>query len=265
MFLSRTMSHRRVDTRVLPKPWLGPVVLLLQLGLASAAVTCSLKFEGYGSKQGLKSAYLACIGGSITAAAHPILLAPVSRSFSGVTWSDSGLCGVGKKVCLLTICGSSSAIFHGAVITNVNVSSSVNNLLCVADSSSLVFDSARFHGNTGIAITGDLTSVRLHIKNSRFTNNTNAVKDLEGAALQLNNGTGLVQSCTFAGNRVVFRGGVIGLHNQAQITVVSSILQDNEGEHGTHMMVPEGLPSVTITCSCCMYAHTNMFVPLCSR
>jgi hypothetical protein len=243
-FLRHMVSGRHASARLLLKPWVGPVVLLLQLGLASAAVSCSLKFEGYGNKQGLKSAGLSCTGGSITAAAHPVLLAPFSRSFSGVSWSDSGGCGRGKKICLLTICGSSSAVFSGAVITNVNISSSAGALLCVTDSSSLVFDSARFHGNIGLPILGDYTAVRLHFENSKFTNNTNIVEGLEGAALHMNGGTGLVHSCTFAGNRNLFRGGAIGLSNQTRLTVASSFLQDNEGGHVSCMMVLEGMPFV---------------------
>lgn len=213
------------------RPWLGPVVLLLQLGLSSAAVSCSLKFEGYSHKQGVKSAHLSCTGGSITAAAHPVLLAPFSRSFSGVTWSNSGGCGESKEFCLLTICGSSKATFVSADVANVNISSTTGLLLCVRDSSSLVFDNARFHGNSGRPLAGDTTAVQLHIKNSRFTNNTMYGAAMEGAALHLNGGTGLVQSSTFAGNRGFFRGGAIGLRNNARLTVTSSVLHNNQGEH----------------------------------
>jgi hypothetical protein len=224
---------RHNNAGLMLRPWLGPVVLLLQLGIASAAVSCSLRFEGYGNKQGLKSAHLSCTGGSITAAAHPVLLAPFSRGFSGVTWSSSGGCGTSKNHCLLTICGSSKAAFFGAVIANVDVSSSIGALLCVRDSSNLVFDSARFHGNSGLQLLGDTTAVHLHIKNSRFTNNSNLLKGLDGAALLLKNGTGLVQSCTFAGNRGLSTGGAIALGNNARMTVMSSVLQDNTGRHNT--------------------------------
>jgi hypothetical protein len=229
MFVKHTKCRARF--RSLLRPWLGPVVLLLQLGLASAAISCSLKIEGYGSKQGIKSAHLACTGGSIIAAAHPVLLAPFSPSFSGVTWSNSGSCGESKETCLLTICGASAASFVSAAIVNVNVTSSVRLLLCARDSSSLVFDSARFHGNSGRPLASDATAVHLHIKNSHFTNNTVYGAAMEGAALHLNGGTGLVQSSVFAGNRGFSRGGAIGLRNNARMTIVSSTLQDNTGEH----------------------------------
>jgi hypothetical protein len=216
--------------------WLRPALLLLQLGLASAAVSCSLKLEGYGNLQGLKSAHFSCTGGSITAAAQPILLGRFSPRFSGVTWSKSGGCGRAERVCLLTICNSRNATFPGAVIINVNVSSVIGALLCVVDSSTLVFDNARFHGNTGSILVGDHTNVHLHIKNSRFTNNT-TVQDVEGAAFLLNNGTGLVQSSTFAGNRALTRGGAIGLRNSARLTVVSSVFQDNTGHDGMQIFL----------------------------
>jgi hypothetical protein len=146
-----------------------------------------------------------------------------------------------RKRCLLTICGSSSATFPGAVFTAVNVSSSVEGLLCFVDSSSLVFDSARFQGNTGIALASDNTTVHLHIKNSRFTNNTNPAKGLGGVALQLIGGTGLVQSSTFAGNRGLSPGGAIVVSSHARLSVVSSILQDNTGKPCNSHAVSWGL------------------------
>jgi hypothetical protein len=131
----------------------------------------------------------------------------------------------------MVICKSSKAAFHSAVIMNVDVSSSIGTLLCVRESSSLVFDSARFHGNTGLPIVGDASAVHIQISRSRFTNNTNLVDGVEGAALLLNGGTGLVQSSTFAGNRAV-RGGAIGPRNQPRLTVTSSSFRDNEGRPG---------------------------------
>jgi hypothetical protein len=204
-------------------------MLLLHLRIASGAVSCSLMFKGYGNKQGIKLAHLSCTGGSITAAAHPILLGNFSSRFSGVTWSKSGGCGIGVKICLLTICNSTNATFSGAVITNVNGSRVIGALLCVMDSSSLVFDNTRLHGNTGLPLLGEGTAVHIHIKNSRLTNNTNLVEDLVGAALLINGGTGLVQSSIFAGNRGLLRGGAIGI-SHARLRVESSVLQANAGE-----------------------------------
>jgi hypothetical protein len=141
----------------------------------------------------------------------------------------------------LTICALSSAIFPGAVIANVNISSSVvEALLCVTDSSSLVFDSARFHGNKRLPLFGDPTPVHVHIKNSQFTNNA-VMEGLEGAALHLRGGTGLVQSSIFAGNRALgLGGGAIGLGNRARLTVASSVLQDNNGEHMLEQQLVQG-------------------------
>jgi hypothetical protein len=143
---------------------------------------------------------------------------------------------------LLTICGSSKATFISAAVNNVNVSSSVGLLLCVRDSSSLAFDDARFHGNTGRPLASDLTAVHLHIRNSRFTNNTVYGAAMEGAALHLNGGTGLVQSSIFTGNRGFFRGGAIGLRNNARLTVTSSVLQSNQGEHKDYQQEPQLVP-----------------------
>jgi hypothetical protein len=77
---------------------------------------------------------------------------------------------------------------------------------------------------------GDASAVHLQFITSRFTNNTNLVDVVYGAALQLNGGIGLVKSCTFAGNHAV-KGGAIGLRNHPRLTVMSSFFRDNEGRH----------------------------------
>jgi hypothetical protein len=94
----------------------------------------------------------------------------------------------------------------------------------------LVFDNARFHDNVGLPLLIEGTAVHIHIKKSQFTNNKNLVENVPGAALLINGGTGLVQSSTFAGNRALLRGGAIGIKN-ARLTVESSVLQNNAGEH----------------------------------
>jgi hypothetical protein len=68
------------------------VVVLLQSQVAARA-TCKLHLEGFASAQGIKYAELSCSDGTITASAHPVLLANFTRSFSGVQWSDVGECG----------------------------------------------------------------------------------------------------------------------------------------------------------------------------
>jgi hypothetical protein len=92
------------------------LLLLVQQGVVvTAAATCQLHMEGYGHITGLKSAHLTCSGGVIKAAAHP-MLKQFRSSFSGVQWTDTGSCGVGRRDCLLTICGDTAAVFESATV-----------------------------------------------------------------------------------------------------------------------------------------------------
>lgn len=144
------------------------VVVLMQQQVAARA-TCKLHLEGFGSAQGIKSAELICSGGSITASAHPVLLA--TRTFSGVQWSDDGDCGKQSKNCLLTLCGGTSVLFPSAVVRNVNISKTAAMLLCLAGSSDVVFEAAQFEGNAVRPLTVLSPGVMLHVKVSNFTDN----------------------------------------------------------------------------------------------
>ena len=132
--------------------WWGVLVTLHLQAAATAKVTCDLHFQGHGARTGLKSAVLSCSGGTITAVAHPELLASFSTAFVGVSWASKGACAALKDQCVLTLCQGSAASFPKATVLNVNAPNT-KDLICLGDSSSADFDNARFQGNTGRPLT----------------------------------------------------------------------------------------------------------------
>jgi predicted outer membrane repeat protein len=208
------------------------LLLLLQQGVAvTATVTCHLHLEGYGHMTGLKAAHLACSGGVIKAAAHPILV-PFAGSFSGVQWTHTDGCGVGARGCLLTLCGDTAAVFETATAAHINVSSVAQSLVCLRGHSNVTFRGARFHSNTARCISvpqqPSNATVRLHLNNCNFTDNRALVG--VGGVLELAGGTALVEASTFSGNSARAQGGAICVTNHAELTLVSSVLQNNTGK-----------------------------------
>jgi hypothetical protein len=234
------------------------LLLLVQQGVVTATVTCQLHMEGYGRITGLKAAHLACSGGMIKAAAHP-MLAPFKHSFSGVQWMNTDSCGVGRRDCVLTICSDTAALFEAASITGVNVSTAAQSLVCVGGRSSVTFRRARFHGNTARCIsvpqhssnsTKTQHSVHVHFNKCVFTDN-HAIVDV-GAVLALAGGTALVEASTILGNSVQKRGGAIGVTNTAELALVSSLLQNNTGkqQEGVDLLEKHCLRQHTVCCLC---------------
>lgn len=172
--------------------WLLLATMVQQGVAVTATVTCRLHFEGYGHTKGVKAAHLACSGGVIKAAAHPIL-APFKRSFSGV---HTDACGVGHRGCLLTFCGDTSAVFESATAAHINVLSVAQSLVCLGGSSNVTFQGARFHSNTARCISvlqqPPNATVRLHLNKCNFTDNHAPVG--VGGVLELAGGTALVEA-----------------------------------------------------------------------
>jgi hypothetical protein len=213
---------------------LGLLLFQHQQELALARTVCKLNIEGYGAKQGIRHASLSCTGGSITASVHPKLFGAFSRTFTGAAWSGRYSCGALQSKCALTVCGDTTATFLNAAIIGVNVSSTVSDLLCAADSSDLLFQGARFVSNTGRVIHAVNQTVRLHFVSSLFQNNTAPWDESLGGALSAEAGWVLVQSSRFQGNRALTRtggaAGAICMQGTSHLTLLSSKLQDNVGE-----------------------------------
>jgi predicted outer membrane repeat protein len=71
--------------------------------------------------------------------------------------------------------------------------------------------------------------VRLHIKNSTFTNNSPATEGLWGGALLVAGGSAVVESSSFVGNTAKY-GGAIAVRNSASLKLVASVAKGNKGE-----------------------------------
>lgn len=209
---------------------LGVVVLLQQQTHVAARATCKLHMEGFGSAQGIKSAQLSCSGGTITASAHPVLLANFTRTFSGVRWSNDSDCGIFTTECLLTVCGDTSATFPSAVVRNVNVSQNIGRLLCLGGSSNSTFEAALFEGNACRPISVRSDSVSLHIRGSNFTNNKLLWPDMAGGALLVAGGEAEVESSAFSGNVVLDSGGAVAVGKSASLQVSSTLFTGNKGK-----------------------------------
>jgi hypothetical protein len=218
--------------------FLGALVLLHQ-ERAEALTSCKLHLEGFGTKFGLKSAQLSCSGGTIQASAHPSMLGPFTRSFSGVEWSDAGDCGKFKNECVLTVCGVTSVHFPSAVVRLVNASTNgtsgaAHTALCLGGNISVVFEGAQFQRNQVRPLhTAFSQGARLHIKNTTFTKNSLAVLGpyyrLWGGALLVAGGSAAVESSSFVGNTAEY-GGAIGVSNSASLKLVASVAKGNNGE-----------------------------------
>jgi len=196
---------------------------------AYARVTCELHFQGDGSSSGLRTAKLSCTGGTLTAAAHPSLLVPTIGASSGVQWSNKGDCGTWKNKCVLTVCSDTKAAFLKARVTNVKVPSTTG-LICLGDSSDVLFDHATFLGNTGRSLTVVGSKAKLWIKSSNFLNNTVLGSEAQGGGLCMQAGTGIVEGSTFLGNSVQYYAGAVAVTGDAYLSISNSVFEGNSGK-----------------------------------
>lgn len=195
--------------------------------------TCELALEGIRTGSGLKVARVVCAGDGITAAAHPSLLNSPQAVFKGVTWSAEGDCANLKSRCLLSICVSSSLVFNKPTIMHVNASA-LQAVVCVGGSSSVVIMAGQFNANNGTPLAVVGKGAKIVVKQSVFSNNVLHADDNEkvpgqAAAMFMEGGSGLVESCNFTGNSAVKGAGAIGLIGTASLHVRHSALKNNTG------------------------------------
>lgn len=203
-------------------------------GAKSAATTCTLKLQGNGDEDGIKSASLACTGGTITAQLHQELdntLGP-DTALKGVQRAAEGDCGDINWNCLLTICGS-EAVFVNPSITAVSMAdASLAALVCVTGGSRVTFRKGTFAScrTPPLGIYDNDTSVL--VDQCSAQGNTG---DSAGAAILLDEGTLRVQSSTFKGNAASVssqrHGGAIYAAN-GHLAVVDTTFNSNEAYSG---------------------------------
>jgi predicted outer membrane repeat protein len=103
----------------------------------------------------------------------------------------------------------------------------------LAGNSDVLFEGAQFQENTGRPIMTLSRGVKLHVKNSNFTDNKLPWKDLSGGALWLEEGAAVVESSVFSGNVVLMNGGAIAVGgNLSSLDLSSSVFKGNNGELG---------------------------------
>jgi predicted outer membrane repeat protein len=123
-------------------------------------------------------------------------------------------------------------VLESATAAHINVSSVAQSLVCLVGSSNVTFQGATFHSNTARCISvlqqPPNATVRLHLNKCNFTDNHAPVG--VGGVLELAGGTALVEASKFSGNYARAKGGAIGVTNDAELTLLSSLLQNNTGK-----------------------------------
>lgn len=175
--------------------------------VATAAV-CRLHLEGFGDRPGLKKTHLSCIGGSITAAAHPDLLAALGPGPKGVLWSqDKGCQDVIKwSECQLVVCGPTVATLLSPTIASIHSS--------VKD------------GASSLCITA---GAKVAIMDGTFSQG----RDMRPVLVAGDNTTALISGCRFVGNRVSSNwGGGVSVVDSARVNVQASHFLGNQADCG---------------------------------
>jgi hypothetical protein len=222
--------------------------------------------EGFGIKTGVKTVLMSCSGGTITAAAHSVLLSAPTHQFSGVTWSDKGACGSGRSTCLISICGDSSATFMSAKVLAVNMTAPAGNAVCLGDRSNITFEHALFQGNVGRSLAVGHEGVYLRVTRSSFVNNSALGANVIGGVLYVWNGTVFVEKSTFSGNSAVFTGGAggaIGTEGTTRMTITSSTLDGNQGQYLSVQHLQWLLVGTSaLSCCCCSQLAATALVAM---
>lgn len=235
IMLALVLATAKVGTAETVVP--GPTAVLQQqaAGPAAGQALCKLVIQGFGKKIGIASASLSCTGGTITAAAHDELLQfwGTKRPTQGVVWKshEAGACAPGSG-CLLSICGG-SATFLGSTASGVQTNEA-SVLVCVGNSARLTFRNGNFTVNnlTPLAILHPKAHVLVVHGNFQGNIMTEAEANLAGAIV-VNNGTLVVQSSTFLGNKASGRQtGALTVEGQGIVTINESRFGANRAKFG---------------------------------
>jgi hypothetical protein len=216
---------------------------------AAGQAVCTLNIVGNGKKPGIKTAELSCKGGTITAAAHNLLLDfwGADKPTQGVVWVDNadGDCTVGDNI-LLTICGASNAVFIKPKVTQVWGDGRLSILVCVAGSQGAATVTVREGTFTGSSVTslGLYTyGNKLHLDNCVISNNGNLPIDETtetAGAIVAAGGELLLQSSTISGNVAMGKeSGAVSVWNSAHVTIEHSRFRDNQAMYGGALHVKQ--------------------------
>eukprot|EP00877_Chromochloris_zofingiensis_P001388 jgi/Chrzof1/1124/Cz01g41040.t1 len=219
----------------------------------AATATCRMVFHGT-SGGAVRNASLSCVNGTITAAGDQYLLG--KDSFQGAVWDQTG-CGDAR--CLLTLCGSTNALFVNSIVENINATDSLDGIICIRGSSEVRFERAVFANNT--AINGTLHALdkaKVSLVDSVITGNTayggdsnvTAVWNLKGAGAGLyarERAEVTISNSTIAHNKASRSGGGIWVQDSVVLALVSSNVSQNNAVKNGGGFFAEGTSHVTIS------------------
>lgn len=207
---------------------LATVHVLSTCAAQQSTIACQLTIQGGLEPSGISRADLACTGGTITAAADPLLL-PHVRDAVGVKWSGNG-CGLKPGGCLLAICGSSRAHLINSVVVGVQALG-FESLLCIVGNSSLLLSNATLQGNT-VSVVGVADS-SLELINSTVADNA-CVHEAFTAGIHAA-GTAMVsiQGSRFVNNSHINNGGAITARQNATVNIYTTAFHRNRVTCGT--------------------------------
>jgi hypothetical protein len=214
---------------------------------AAGQAVCTLNIVGNGQKPGIKTAELSCKGGTITAAAHNLLLDfwGADKPTQGVEWVDNadGDCVAGDNI-LLTLCGASNAVFIKPKVTHVWDEDQLSILVCVAGSQGAASVTMREGTFTGSSVTplGLYTDGnKLHLDNCVISKNGHLPVDdatETAGAIAAAGGELLLRSSTISGNVAMgTESGALSVWGSAHVTIENSRFTANQAMYGAALHV----------------------------
>lgn len=205
--------------------WVLLAILSFTVALAQPnqqSVKCQLSIQGNGDGLGISQARLSCQGGTITAAAAPLLL-PHVQGATGVQWGNASVCG---STCLLSVCGSSQHVhFEPVVVTKLHALWA-NAVLCFNGRVTAVVSRAKFLNNqAGFIGVADAEVTLLNSTSRQNLGTTNSHIAGVGAIRQ---SKVAISGCTFINNTHNSTGGsVVRAADNTTLSITDSTFLHN--------------------------------------
>lgn len=195
--------------------------------------TCTLSVKGPPSS----SISLACSGPLLTISAHKSITSALRKVAQGVQWDPAGCGNLG---CLVSICGSSAAVFQRSQVTDIH-NQDLTAALCIGDSSTVVFQGGHFSNITtaqGALLVLGLSKVTL--EGTAVVNNTgnNTVGGLAmgGGLVVQEDAQVRIHSSNFSGNRAVGAlaalGAGVAVQDRGRVSISNSLFTRHSVEAG---------------------------------
>jgi hypothetical protein len=188
-------------------------------------IKCQLSVKGSGDRLGIAQANLSCQGGTITAAAHPLLLPHVQRA-TGVQWSNGSTC---QTMCMLSVCGSPRQVhFEPVVVTNLHATSGtwLGGVLCFLKTVTAVVSRADFSYNQAGFL--GVSDAQVTLLNSTSRHNIATGTSHFAAVGAVRAARVAITGCTLVNNRQNVTGGsVVSAFDNATLSITNSTFSQN--------------------------------------